>query len=642
MATQDIAGYASLGADINKQPTDDREENKLGVVSEKLPELTLDLSNEEIIKLTEKWEKDWKESPVKTDWEKHGEENEKYWLGKHFDLPELAYDPQKSDRPNVDNAIFEALETWLPQVTRRNPEPLAELHSSMYDAEGNAPEAFLKYIQKVKNRLGDLADDNVLRLKLKSAGRNWAIYLLGALKFGWDLDKDIPMAAVIRPKKLILDPKGTIDEGGRYTGRFVGEYRALSASRILDVIKDEKKSEKADEKINELVKSDKGTDVQFIEWWTKEYMCWTLDGEVLLKKKNPHWNYDRTENTEQVDIYGNTIQVPQEVTGINHFASPEIPYRFLSIFNLGEQPVDKTSLIGQNLANQDRINKRNKQIDKNADTMNSGMVVSLGRSGLTATQAKGVTAALARGGAVVIPDGAPREAIDRYPAPSLPPDLYNDLLDIRNRLRDIFGTRGSSAGGLEGEKTVRGKIISRSLDTDRIGGGISEYLEQLADGAYNWFVQLLYVYDTGFQFVAGAKPPKITISVKEGSLLPKDTLTLANQALELAAIQKISTIDLYKRLEFPNPEDMAANLWLEINAPHILYRDNPLIQQAFAEQAAMAQAQTQTDLEQGEKDQDRKLETEIVKGAVKNDQNKGKRGRSLLSAVPQEGVLPQS
>ena len=640
MGNLDIAGYASLGSDINKQSTDDREENKLGVVSGKLPELTLDLSNDEIGKLTDKWEREWKESTVKTEWEKHGDENEKYWLGKHFDLPELAYDPNKSDRPNVDNAIFEALETWLPQVTRRNPEPLVELHSSAYDEQGNAPEAYFKYVQKVKNRLGDLADDNVLRLKLKTTGRHWAIRLLGALKFGWDLDRDIPMVVALRPQKLILDPKGTIDEGGRYTGKFVGEYRTLSASRILDTIGDEKKAPDAIKKIKELVKDDLGTDVQFIEWWTKEYMCWTLDKTVLLKSKNLHWNYDRTENAEQVDTYGNATAALQEVKGINHFSSPEIPYRLLSIFNLGEQPVDKTSLIGQNLANQDRINKRNKQIDKNADSMNSGMVVSLVRSGLTATQAKGVTAALARGGSVVIPDGAPRDAVDRYPAPGLPPDLYNDLLDSRNRLRDIFGTRGSSGGGLESERTVRGKILSRTLDTDRIGGGISEYLEQMADGAYNWFVQLLYVYDTGFQFVQGATPPKITISIKEGSLLPKDTLTLANQALELASINKISTIDLYKRLEFPNPEEMAANLWLETNAPHILFRDNPLIQQAFADQAAQAQAQAQTDIEKGETDQDRKLETEIVKGAVKNNQQEG--GRSLLSAVPQEGVLPQT
>ena len=34
------------------------------------------------------------------------------------------------------------------------------------------------------------------------------------------------------------------------------------------------------------------------------------------------------------------------------------------------------------------------------------------------------------------------------------------------------------------------------------------------DDIYNWLVQLLYVYDTGFQFVEGAEPPRLSISVK--------------------------------------------------------------------------------------------------------------------------------
>ena len=53
-----------------------------------------------------------------------------------------------------------------------------------------------------------------------------------------------------------------------------------------------------------------------------------------------------------------------------------------------DEQTDETSLIGQNLASQDLVNKRLKQIDKNADSMNGGMVVSLERSGLTQQQAK--------------------------------------------------------------------------------------------------------------------------------------------------------------------------------------------------------------------------------------------------------------
>lgn len=644
----DTTAFTSLGADINKSKGKPAEENREGVVSEKLPELTLDMSDEDIIKLTNKWEKVWNDSNAKSQWEKASEENEKYWLGKHFTTPEA-----DKDRAMVDNLIFESLETYLPQVTRRNPEPLVTLDhvedagteqqqnpvaEQLAQAESQKKE---KYVEKVKGRLADLADKNKIRLKLKKAARYWAVYMLGVAKFGWDLDKAMPVVRILRPKRIILDPEATIDEDG-YTGNRIGEYRRLPASQLLAIIGNAESAGKAKTKIEEKIKdsehkSAEGTEIQFVEWWTPEYMCWKLDSTILLKKKNPHWNYEGVSAMPMIDEFGAEIPAPP-AEPINHFEVPQMPYAFLSVYNLGDQPMDKTSLIGQNLANQDLLNKRNKQIDKNADGMNGGMVVSLARSGLTASAAKTVTSALRKGGTVVIPDGAPRDAVDRFPAQGLPADVYNQLADMRDRMRDIFGTRGSTPAGIEGEKTVRGKIMNRSMDTDRIGGGVSEYLEQFADGIYNWFVQMLYVYDTGFQFVPGAMPPRIVISVKEGSLLPKDSTTIANQAIELALAGKMALLDLYKRLEYPNPEELAANVWLELNAPQLLYQNNPMVQQAMMQMqaAAAAEAEANTAAVEGE----RTAEKETADTAHQNDMEKENLKadttikKSILSAVP--------
>ncbi|MFA7257645.1 MAG: hypothetical protein WC047_08740 [Kiritimatiellales bacterium] len=616
-----IKGAQTLGLDINKQKMGETQETTQGVVSEKYPELNLEMSDEDILKLTTKWEKDWKDSPKKTDWEKQGQENEDYWLGKQ-------YESVKADktRPNIDNLIFESLETYLPQVTRRNPEPLVMLDATEVP-EGSEPDPVrLKYIDKVKARLSDLADKNKLRLKLKKAGRHWAIYLLGVAKFGWDLDKNIPAVRIVRPTKLILDPDALIDEDG-YTGNRIGEYRKMEAGKILSVIGEENEQTAGIKAINELVNNDKSTDVQFIEWWTAEYMCWTLGSNVLLKKKNPHWNYDVTEQQESVDDYGNATTIDQPKPGINHLPVPAMPYIFLTVFNLGDQPMDRTSLISQNLSNQDKINKRNKQIDKNVDRQNGGMVVSLARAGLTQAQAKNVTETLRKGGVVAIPDGAPEEAIQQYSPNNLPSDVFNDLYDTRNRLRDIFGTKGSTPAGIESEKLATGKIMSRNLDTDRIGGGVSEYLEQFADDIYNWFVQLLYVYDTAFQFIEGAVPPKLVISVKEGSLLPKDSIAIANQALTLAELGRISNLDLYKRLDYPNPEEMAANVWLEVNAPEMLYKDNPMVQQVVMMKQQAMQAEAQQTQQNKEQEQQNKLETEVVKADLKNN-NKNDNGNA--------------
>lgn len=618
--------YYSLSRNINKQGGNKNATETLqGIIGEKLPELALDMSDEELLSLTRQWKKAWDTSDVKSKWDKQGQENEQYWLGKHFQRPET-----DKTRALVDNAIFEAVETYLPQALRRDPEPMVSVDE---DEEKITDEA-RAFAKEMQDELGDIADDIRLRMKLKKVARHWAIYLLGAAKLGWDMNRDRPTLKVIRAQKLILDPNAPIDEDG-YTGEYIGEYRKAQASILLSVIGEGEGAASAKKVIKDLVGDNLGTEVQFIEWWTDQYMCWTMNENVLLKKKNPHWNYDQeapqTEEPvnpaegqasapvapemgmQEGQVPGMAPQPapapPQPVEGVNHFRVPKKPYLLFSIFNLGTKPVDDTSLIGQNLANQDVINKRIKQIDKNADTTNNGLVVSLERSGLTQQQAKGVATALRKGGVVAIPAGSAQDAVFRPATPGLPPEIYNQLQDIRMRVRDIFGTRGISPVGLENDSTVRGKIMSRGLDTDRIGGGISEFLEQFSDDIYNWFVQLLYVYDddisqrvaqgmaiqgppdpaTGQPSQQNVEVPELNVSVKEGSLLPKDSTTIANQAIELAGGGKMSLIDLYKRLDYPNPEELAANVWLEVNAPELLFKDNPMVQQALQAKQQAAQ-----------------------------------------------------
>ena len=582
---QILDAFISLGKNINKMSGKGNTENEQGVVSEKFPELKLDMENDALVKLTKKWEDSWSKSEVKSEWEKKCDENEKYWLGKHFDQV-------KSDksRPVVDNAIFEALETYLPQVTRRNPEAVVALVTGE-ESDDPAVQAELdNFVKDLKNKLGDIADELKFRLKLKKVARHWAIYILGAAKMGWDMNKDIPTMKAVRAKKLILDPDSTVDEDG-YTGEYIGEYRKMQAGTLIDTLKAIGGEEGAEKIIKDLVKENLGTEVQFIEWWTDKYMCWTLGKNVLLKKNNPHWNYKKEEPGETVvDEMGNeTPGEPIEVEADNHFPVPKKPYIFLSVFNLGNQPVDNTSLISQNLSNQDKLNKRNRQIDKNVDSMNGGMVVSLERSGLTQQQAKGVTEALRKGGTIAIPSGSVNDAIARMSAPGLPSDVFNDRQDTRNRLSDIFGVRGMTPAGIGAEKTVRGKYQIQNLDTDRIGGGVSEYLEQFSDDVFNWLVQLLYVYDDTYAVMLNK--PKVRITIKEGSLLPKDSTTLANQAIELAVQGKLSLIDLFKALERPNPEELAANVWLESNAPEILFANDPRVAHVIAQRAESAKAQ---------------------------------------------------
>lgn len=625
-----LSGFYSAFRDINKVGgRDGDEDSQVGVSSTLLPELTLDMDNDALLKLTETWERKWNDSKIKKDWEKMVEENEKYWKGQQFHALET-----QALRPLVDNMVFEAMETYLPMATRQNPEPLVELRAT----EPQTPEN-IKYGEIVRNRLSDWSQDVSLRLKVKKAGRHWLLSLLGVGKMGWDLTHDRPSIKILRPKRMILDPDAISDEEG-YSGEYAGEYRKLKASILIKMLEGEPAD--ADGKtpaqiIQELAKGEMGTKIGFIEWWTPEYMCWIVPHHVLLKKKNPHWNYDQEPPTEITQpptmpegatSVSDTHQMPDgsmmpnsemptnplpelntatampaipdnvptpaapaPIPGQNHFLAPKIPYVFLTIFNLGKSPVDETSLITQMLPQQDLTNKRLKQIDKNADTMNNGLVISEERSGLTKEEAKQVTEALRKGGTVTIPSGSPQDAVWKVPSNPLPPDVFNQLVDTRNRVYDLFGIRGITPAGVKNEDTVRGKIIVRGLDTDRIGGGISEYFEQFAGEVYNWVVQLYYVYDDIFAKYRDAQLPKIKVSVKEGSLLPKDATTRANQAIELASQGKMALVDLYKALEYPDPEDMAARVWVEATMPFMLFPNNKMVQQVMQMMAQNAKGE---------------------------------------------------
>lgn len=548
------AGYYSLQQDVNKYKEGLKKETQEGPTA-LLDELELSMSDEELIELKKSWEA--KFFPVRKEMEKKWERNEKYWLGKNYHNINQSSD----DKPLPDNVIFEALESFLPVATKQNPEPIVDADNTL---EGNT------LANDVKMMLSFLGDTLNLKLQIKKMTRFWSMYYLGAAKIGWSQrDNDISLA-IIRPQKLIFDPEAPI-ENGESTSYYIGEYRVESADNLITRFPTKK------EYISGCVKGKTGTDITYTEWWTDDYVFWTLKDEVLGKIKNPHWNY---EGKSTMDAYGEMMELKPN----NHFASRKKPYVFLSVFNLGLKPFDETSLIEQNIGTQDLINKRLEQIDNNADATNGGVVIS--GDHFTKEQAASAAKVLRDGGAMFVPSGDVNRAYRRDMAPPLPAFVYQSLQDYRASLMRVFGVTGVTASGVQQEKTVRGKIITRQQDTDRIGGGISEYIEQVADNIFNWMVQMMYVYydephtasvigaDRAKQFISLSSKDmnkKLNVSVKEGSLIPKDSLTKRNEAIDLWSAGALDPISLFGALDFPDPRESAKQLFLWKSNPAMLF-----------------------------------------------------------------------
>lgn len=567
-----ISGFLSLSKNINKANESYEAEHQEGVISELTDELELSMDDEELIELKKDWEKAW--APFEKALAVSQNDNETYWLGKQYDSEQ-----SNLGHPLVDNLIFESLETFLPIATRPKADPIV--------TGDNTPEGE-KLADKVRKMLQFWADDKSYNLKLKQVARFWSLYKLGVMKIGWSMQENDITVVSVRPQKLILDPDATID-CAEYTGEYIGEYRKDSARNLI------KRFPKAKKYIEDKCKGKLGTKFQYIEWWTDDYVFWTMDDEVLAKAKNPHWNYEKKE--QQTDEMGQ--QSMGQTPGRNHFPFAKKPYGFLSIFSLGLRPYDDTNIIQQVLPLQDLINKRLRQIDKNADKTNGGLAVS--GDSFTKEQAAGVSKATEKGGTIFVPNGDVNKAVARLQAPPLANFVYESLVDYRNELRNIFGTRGSTPQGTTGEKTVRGKMIIKGQDGDRIGGGISTYLEQFSDAVYNYVVQMMYVYydeehvatligkNRSAEYVQLKSADlicKLSVSVKDGSMIPKDPVTEREEVMNLWSAGAIDPITFFEKLDFPDPRESAQQLYVWKADPGLLF---PEAGQAIAQKQAQAQ-----------------------------------------------------
>lgn len=555
-------GFFTLSQDVNKVKDPSKRETEEGVVSDFEPALSIEMDEEKMVRLAKSWEKKWK-TYFTGSLKQRQDRMENYWRGKQDDLDSMVTNTT-IDKPNFDNLIFEALETFLPTASSVNPQPTTLSDGT---AEG------FELSRKVNKMLVHQADIQTLKLKGKKALRHWSLYLVGVAKIGWDEREDDIATPIIRPQRLILDPNCTIDEKGEYQGEYIGEIKEDSAENLIERFPEHTKfiTKEANGKL--------GTTINYTEWWTDQILFWKLKNTILGKVRNPHWNYDEEEMTEieVVDDFGD-ITTKEQVKikpGMNHFKHPRKPYVFLTIFNVGKRPHDDTTLIEQNLVQQDRITKRETQIDDNVDNMNGGWIISMSASGYTKEQAGRAARVLQKGGVLAIPTGKPGEAVQRITGTGLPGDVFTDLQDTRNELRGIFGITGLTPQGTNQDSTVRGKIITRSQDTSRIGGGITEYLEQWYDSIYNWWVQMFYVYYDEEKLVPILGPGGtqelislintemdrvLLVSVKEGSLIPKDELTRRNEAIELFGAGAIDPLTLFEMIDHPNPKEAVERL----------------------------------------------------------------------------------
>lgn len=568
----------------NKIPTRSGDSPE-GISGEKVHALDLSMSDEELVKLKEEWEQKYAgyESKMKTVWDRNLES----YLGKKKDGQWL-----NPEGPSAANIQFEAEETFLSAALSKNPEPVVWADNT---PEGNA------VATNLKTMLTFHADQLVLRRKFAFMVRQWSIYHLGVLKFGWNGEIGDVAVENRRIQNFVFDPEGYVDAYGDYIG-FLGERIDVTAEKLIEMFPDCK------EYIEQETDGKFGSKVTYTEWWSEDntFTFKTYKKKVLEKNKNQYFNYGKPDiNPLTGEVALDDSGEEFTIEGRNHFAVPKKPYVFLSVFSLQQQPHDITGLVEQNIANQKKVTDRSEQIDHNVSNSNNGYAYS--EDNFDQETAKQAANARRKGNPILVPSGGPIErAIYPMPALPLPQAVFNEVEIAKNDLRQSWGINGISPQPHDEDATARGLIINQSNDTSRIGGGIGDAIEQVADNTFNWLVQLYYVFydEKHFAVVMGSAKAveyvtlqasdidrQVIVSVSPDSLKPKDEVTQINLAQALFDKGAIGPKTLLKMLDFPDPDQAAAD--------GILYKVDPAsyMMLNFPEIAQQIQAQQQQAVE---------------------------------------------
>ncbi len=510
----------------------DRDE---GVTSDFVDELELDMSDEDLIDLKRGYEN--KSAPYTGKIEPRQKQNKAYLFGTQA----MTGGIQSKTVPS--NLLFQSTATFVPQALAKNPEPVVWSDNT---EEGKAASNDLKTMLQFH------ADILCMRKKLGVLVWHWSVYFIGVLKYGWnDKIKDISMD-VRKPSNFVLDPDGYIDEYGDYKGSYLGERIQSTAEELIRLFP------KSKDYIEKDVSFKLGTLVTRTEWWNDDYCFTTYKEEVLDKHKNPFFNYADGK--------------------ANHFAVPKMPYTFFSVFSLQEQPHDFTNLIEQNQANQDSIYVRDLQISKNLAHGNNAIL--LDDKFFNVETGHQAAMAIEAGDPILGPKGS----VERLPANPLPSGILEAQENAKQTLLGVYGTQGLTAQPANEDTTARGMILNQSFDSTRIGGGVGDSLEQIADNAFNWLTQLYYVFydEKHYASIMGSgraveyatimmsdEQRRFVVSVAPNSMKPKDELSEQNLAMQRWESKAIDPIGLMKAVNDPDPIQSAKALVLWTTNPQL-------------------------------------------------------------------------
>jgi hypothetical protein len=543
-------------------------------LDDKSPLLKLDIPDEELVGRIERSISSGRK--LYNEVKDRAETNVKYWKAQQIDASKLA----ETDSKEVNNIVFRNMETMLPVITKETPQ--VRYISSAKD--------FDRKMEKISINRWEVEDKMLEKNRL--AVRANFLRLLGVIKYKFDPETNDIVWEFVKTEQVILDEKASdIDNLG-----WVAEY--VNSDTVAEVIAKFPKSKSKLLKSLNIAETNSerlGSKLNYVEFSTPEFIVWKCRDVILDKAKNPNWDW----GGETVDEMGNTIPAQP----YNLFNKPRVPYIFFQTFTLGESMYSDTSLIEQTLTLQDGLNKRKRQIDGNADQA-SGTLVGSGDYISKDEFAKINDQPKLK---IWLEQGDASRGVARINGNQLAPFVFQDMVHSEGAMDNIWGTHSITRGEQGPSETATAKVLQQRQDYGRIDDIVKAY-EDFNEQYYQALFQMMLVHYTEphiFSFEdeddlevsrdeiikAHSKRIKVTqnevtgqeeteeesefkppvIMVKRGSTLPTDDVSKRAEALELWGSAGISPIDLYQKLDWPNPHEAAWRLFLWQKQPEALF-----------------------------------------------------------------------
>jgi hypothetical protein len=551
------------------------------------PELSLSLDDSDLLDLIQRKRDEYEALLSEKKVRDRSERMVRYWKGtqegsKRTGAPEKAY---------RNNVIHRDLATRIQNATGRMPDIV--VMSPSQDSDPSVKEQ----TRQVEEWLSIRLDSDATRRLAQGAVRDNHLKLRGIWGYRYDPFRKDAVIERKRPDDIILDATARIPEDGytcdnmEYIGEWVEDFTSSAlarfpdkASELLDELDREARAKNAprSSKIRYLMSTAR---VSKEDGTPALILVYSYNRILLSKAPHPYWDEregsaqefgEVPENVLHPDLAaalpGLGLKAPlKKSRRFNHFPFPRMPYSVFSGENLGDGPLDDTTVVEQALPLQDIVNVRGDQITAINDWAIPKVVVST--SAMTEEKASSISRDPSEIVTVKVEAGQSVESVfSTFTGEAASPALYGDLEKAVQAIDSFFSTNPVTRGETVTQESGVSKQISREGDLSSADDIAQTMVQRPVEEAANWLVQLAKIYfdeptaatsygsDRSLRKASVSRdmiPDDMQIVVKANAV---DKMTQRNLMMNLVTSQGVDPYNLYQALGFPNPKELTVDL----------------------------------------------------------------------------------